>query len=553
MVFLDSSGTPFMRGTSTAGNLYELDLRPHTGSVDLPTALLSAPTAVDAATWHRRFGHIGDTGFQRLVSKGLVDGLDIRGPSSCSTLCLDCVYGKHARQPFTQWIEPEREPLERVYIDLWGPAQVDSIGGHRYYMSIDDGGSSWCQPYFLPDKEADTTLSALKHFKRQAENITGQRLKSIRTDQGSEFRNAKWVQFCAEEGITHEFTAPYTHQQVGVAERCHRTIVERARCMLKDAGLPGEFWAEAVSTACYLKNITSSHRHPGKTPFEMWTGRRPNVAHLRPFGCTAYMKVLDETRQKLDPKSRACVLLGYFPGRMYRLWDPENRRIHQSRDVIFDEGSGHRIRRVEGETDVSTAPNHTQIQSSPPTDHQSATSNTSTPRRSTRTKTPSRRLRETNEYLQREKEANQSGDAWATEISRELDHDSASALVAAVREDLSIPRTYTEAMKRPETWLPSMKKEMAKMAENEVWELVRPPPGANIVESKWHYAPKFDSEGNITSYKSRLVAKGFTQVQGVDYFETFASVVPSIHSALSLPSPCRSTWNSGKSTSRVHT
>ena len=99
MVFLDSSRTPFMRGTSTAGNLYELNLRPHTGSADLPTALLSAPAAVDAATWHRRFGHIGDTGLQRLVSKGLVDGLDIRGPSSCSTLCLDCVYGKHADNP----------------------------------------------------------------------------------------------------------------------------------------------------------------------------------------------------------------------------------------------------------------------------------------------------------------------------------------------------------------------------------------------------------------------------------------------------------------------
>ena len=63
------------------------------------------------------------------------------------------------------------------------------------------------------------------------------------------------------------------------------------------------------------------------------------------------------------------------------------------------------------------------------------------------------------------------------------------------------------------------------MAENQVWELVRPPPGANIVDSKWHYAPKFDSEGDVTSYKSRLVAKGFTQVFGVDYFETFASVV----------------------------
>ena len=81
------------------------------------------------------------------------------------TPCLDCVYGNHARRPFAQWIEPEQTPLERVYIDLWGPTQDDSIGGHRHYMSVDDGGWSLCQPYFLPDKEADTTLSALRRFK----------------------------------------------------------------------------------------------------------------------------------------------------------------------------------------------------------------------------------------------------------------------------------------------------------------------------------------------------------------------------------------------------
>jgi hypothetical protein len=267
MVFLDQSGLPFMHGMVTSGNLYKLDLLPCSGTGTPPTALLSVASTVDAATWHRRLGHIGDSGLQRLVSKGFVDGLKVKGPVMCLSLCLDCIYGKHARQPFVQWIEPESKPLERVYIDLWGPAQVDSIGGHRYYMSIDDGGSSWCQPFFISDKEADTTLSALKHFKWQAEAVTGHRLKVIHTDQGSEFKNAKWEEFCSEEGIVHEFTAPYTHQQVGVAERSHWMIVERARCMLKDTGLPGEFWAEAVSTACYLKNLTASHCHPDRTPY----------------------------------------------------------------------------------------------------------------------------------------------------------------------------------------------------------------------------------------------------------------------------------------------
>lgn len=531
MVFLDQSGKPFMRGTSTSGSLYELNLLPCSTSATAPIALFSTFGAVDAATWHRRLGHIGDGGLQKLASKDLVDGLNVKGPTSCPTFCLDCVYGKQARRPFTQWIEPEKDPLERVYIDVWGPAQVESIGGHRYYMSVDDGGSSYCLPYFIPDKSADSTLSAFKAFKRQAETVTGHQLKHIRTDQGSEFKNEKWATFCTEEGIIHEFTAPYTHEQVGVAERGHRTILERARCMLKDAGLPGEFWAEAVSTACYLKNLSPSRRHPTKTPIEIWSGRRPDVSHLRPFGCTAYVKVPDELRQKLDPKSHACILLGYFPGRMYRLMDPVTRRIYQSRDVVFDEGSGHRSRQVEGEQGISTSTpatpeTDTDISSSAPDPlPPSIPDSDILTRRSSRVKTLSRRQRETNEYVQREKAAEISGEAWATNTSRELDLDATLALVAAVQRDLSIPRTYAEAMKQPETWLPSMQKEMEKMAENEVWELVRPPCGANIVESKWHYAPKFDSDGNITSYKSRLVAKGFTQVHGIDYFETFASVV----------------------------
>jgi len=131
MVFTDKTGSRLMCGTSTSGNLYELDLLLCVTSDASLIALLSTSGMADAATWHRRLGHIGDSGLQRLVSRKLVDGLEISGPVTCPTLCLDCVYGKHAQRPFTQWIKPESEPLERVYIDLWGPAQVDSHWGHR--------------------------------------------------------------------------------------------------------------------------------------------------------------------------------------------------------------------------------------------------------------------------------------------------------------------------------------------------------------------------------------------------------------------------------------
>jgi Integrase core domain/GAG-pre-integrase domain len=328
IVFLDKDRIPLMQGIiGPWQHLYEIQLFPpqasHISSSQLPSPDLAAVFgsiaiaqlvgAADAATWHRRLGHIGDDGLLR--SHKLVTGMTVQGDIKSDGLCQDCIFGKHSRRPFTQCIEPEREPLERVYIDVWGPSQVASPGGHRYFLSIDDGGSSWSQPYFMSDKTADNTLLAFQDFHRQAERLTGRKLKHVRMDNGGEFANAKWEDYFRRHGILHEFTAPYTPEQNGVAERSHRTLVEHARCMLKDAGLPSKWWAEAVATAAYLKNLSASRRHPGHTPHEIWTGQRPDVSHLRVFGCRAYKKVPDEMRQKFDDKSTACIFLGYYPGR----------------------------------------------------------------------------------------------------------------------------------------------------------------------------------------------------------------------------------------------
>jgi hypothetical protein len=105
--------------------------------------------------------------------------------------------------------------------------------------------------------------------------------------------------------------------------------------MLKDSGLPNKFWTEAVATAAYLKNLSATRRHPGRTPYEIWTGSKPDVSHLRVFGCRAYKNVV---HQKLDAKSTVCILTGYYPGDNYKLLDPTTGLV-SSRDVIFDEGS----------------------------------------------------------------------------------------------------------------------------------------------------------------------------------------------------------------------
>ena len=118
----------------------------------------------------------------------------------------------------------------------------------------------------------------------------------------------------------------------------NRTLVETVRSMLDDSRLPRSFWAEALSTAVHLRNCSPTKAVSGMTPFEAWTGEKPNVDYLRAFGCTAYSHIAKDERKKLDGKARKCILLGYGnETKGYRLYDPAQSRVIYSRDVRFNE------------------------------------------------------------------------------------------------------------------------------------------------------------------------------------------------------------------------
>jgi transposase InsO family protein len=101
-------------------------------------------------------------------------------------------------------------------------------------------------------------------------------------------------------GIKRQLTASYTPQQNGVAERKNRTIVEMAKSMLKGKGLPNMFWAEAVATAVYLLNRSPTKAVKKRTPYEAWSGRKPEVSHFRIFGSIAYVHIPSEKIKKFD-------------------------------------------------------------------------------------------------------------------------------------------------------------------------------------------------------------------------------------------------------------
>ena len=193
---------------------------------------------------------------------------------------------------------------------------------------------SWIE--IITHKNIKSSFDRLTRF---IERQSGNKLKLIRTDGGGEYVNNWMKDYCEHNGVTHQKTIKYTPQQNGRAERLNRTLIEKARSLMQDSGLPKRLWPEAWTVANYLRNLSPSSRLSGRTPHECFWGVKPNLERLRVFGCLAYGKIPDEERKsKLDPKSIKCVFIGYEQNvKGYRLLDFEHERLIISRDVISDE------------------------------------------------------------------------------------------------------------------------------------------------------------------------------------------------------------------------
>ena len=285
--------------------------------------------------WHKRYGHLNFGGLDLLHKQNLVVGLPM--VQKIEDICESCVYGKQHRVPFQvgkSW--RANEPLMLVHADICGPIQTSSLGESRYFLLFVDDLTRMCWVYFL--KQKSEAFSSFVQFRAYVEKQSGYAIKILRTDRGGEFTSKEFFKYCKDAGIRRELTASFTPQQNGVAERKNRSIVETSRSMLKEKGLPKSFWAEAVSTSIYLLNRSPTKAVTEKTPYETWFGRKPNVSHLKVFGSIAYAHIPFEKRQKLDEKSIKCIFVGYSDEtKGYRLYNPENKELIISRDVIFNE------------------------------------------------------------------------------------------------------------------------------------------------------------------------------------------------------------------------
>ncbi|KAK4258396.1 hypothetical protein QN277_007851 [Acacia crassicarpa] len=466
--------------------------------------------------WHLRFGHLGFTGLKLLSKAKMVTGLPTINPPD--QLCEACMRGKQHRIKFEvgkSW--RAKRPLQLVHSDIAGPLDIPSLGGNKYYITFIDDFSRKAWVYIL--KEKSEALDKFKEFKAMAEKQSGQYLKVLRTDRGGEYTSKLFEAFCREHGIIHQLTAAYTPQQNGIAERKNRTLLDMARSMLKGKHIPRTFWAEAVQCAAYLLNRCPTKSVKYKTPDEAWSGRKPDVSHLRIFGCIAYAHIPDQKRKKLDDKGEKCIFIGYEQrSKAYRLYNPLTKKVVISRDVEFDEANywkwSDEERRVEGlffKDDVDSK-DQTVEADNDETPPPSPNPTTPAPTSST-TSSSSSNLGGVPAKMRSLSDIYDATDPVQTTLDYSL-----FCLVAECD-----PVTYEEAA-NDEKWKKAMNDEIAAIKRNDTWELTTMPKEQKPIGVKWVYKTKTNKEGKVEKYKARLVAKGYKQKYGIDYEEVFAPV-----------------------------
>jgi transposase InsO family protein len=167
------------------------------------------------------------------------------------------------------------------------------------------------------------------------------RIKKVRSDNRTGFKNSQIEGFLKEEGIKHEFSSPYTPQQNGVVERKNITLLDMARTMLDEYKTPDLFWTEAINIACYFINRLYLHQILKKTSYELLTSKKPNVSYFRVFGSKCFILIKRGRNSKFAPKAVEGFLLGYDSNtRAYRVFKKSTRLVEVSCDIVFDETNG---------------------------------------------------------------------------------------------------------------------------------------------------------------------------------------------------------------------
>ena len=487
------------------------------------------PKEQSYALWHKLLGHISKDRVERLIKTNILSAL-----KNDLETCVDCCRGKMTKIR-KKTVVRSSDLLEVIHTDISAPYTA-TLCRNFYFITFIDDYSRYGYLYLI--KEKAESLDKFKIFRTEVEKQLGKVIKVVRFDGGGEYYGkhgdagqlkGPFSKYLEDSGIVAQFTMPGSPEQNGVAERRNRTLMEMVRSMISRTNLLGFLWGEALKTALYILNRVPTKAVP-LTPFELWTGRKPSLNHLKVWGCPAEVKLYNPTLSKLDSRTTRCYFVSYPEhSKGYRFYNPNGgTRIMESQTAkflefdaveesscsqtiednstvgnmvslsppiqIIVENPTHHIEPVEAwDPIVETAPDEV---------HQGSQVQDVTIATPVRRSTRERRSAIPPDYLV---------------YIGEQDYDIGS---------VADPITYVEAVSCPqsELWLDAMRDEIQSMRHNGVWELVELPEGHRPIGCKWVYKTKRDPKGKIEKFKARLVAKGFTQREGVDYEATFSPV-----------------------------
>jgi transposase InsO family protein len=448
-----------------------------------------------ATLWHKRLGHISKQRIQRLMSEGILESLDL----SDFQVCIDCIKGKQTNKRNFD-ADRAKDVLELIHTDICGPFPTDSWNGQKYFITFIDDYSRYGYLYLIHEKSQ--SIDMFKSFKAEVELKLGKKIKAVKSDRGGEYygrydgsgeqRPGPFALFLNECGIVPQYTMPGKPNMNGVAERRNRTLKDMVRSMISHSSLPESLWGEALKTAVYILNRVPS-KAVTKTPYELWTGKKPSIRHMHVWGCPAEARPYKPHEGKLDARTVSCYFVGYAErSRGYKFYNPISRTIFETGNARFLEdvefGGGGSIRSVV--FDEETVTNNDQVfipiivPETVPEINNDVIPNIP-------------QAQDNTEFLPQAPPVVQTQQPQEPPLRR-----STRERKCAISDDFVMflqehedgiglteedPINFSQAMQSSNSlkWVDAMKDEMKSMADNDVWDLVKLPEGKKPIGCKW--------------------------------------------------------------------